>query len=157
MKIISGGQIGADIAGLQIAKQLGFETGGWMPKGFKTIDGFHPEYADLYGMLETSDGGYPVRTCLNVEAADVTLRFGHNFQTYGERCTAKYIHKYMKPHLDVYINPIDIHYWPTPIYVAGWLFVYKPEIINIAGNARKDIEPIVMSFLQQTFNHYLTL
>lgn len=157
MKIISGGQIGADIAGLQIAKQLGFETGGWMPRGFKTKEGNHPEYAELYGCVETHDGGYPERTRLNVQAADVTLRFAHDFQTYGERCTAKFIRELKKPHLDVYIDSVDYLASPRIQYVANWLYVYKPEIINIAGNAITEIEPLVMSFLQQTFNHYLAL
>jgi Circularly permutated YpsA SLOG family len=35
-KIISGGQTGADQAGLRTAKRLGIETGGWMPQGWRT-------------------------------------------------------------------------------------------------------------------------
>jgi hypothetical protein len=154
MKVISGGQIGADIAGLKVAKSCGFETGGWMPKDFKTLDGNHPEYADLYGCVETHDGDYPVRTRLNVQAADVTLRFGHNFQTYGERATARSIREFMKPHLDIYINPISGEYHPQPLYVIDWLWVYKPTVINIAGNAHKGIEDIVMYFLQTVFIQY---
>ena len=34
--IISGGQTGADMAGLMAAKKVGFNTGGFAPKGFKT-------------------------------------------------------------------------------------------------------------------------
>lgn len=152
MKIISGGQVGADIAALQIAKSMGMETGGWMPKGFKTRDGFHPEYAEIYGMLETNDGGYPVRTCLNVEAGDVTVRLGHNFASYGELATAKYIRKYYKPHIDVAINPISGDTYPAETYVADWLQVYKPEVINVAGNAHPLIEPIVHRYLEKVFN-----
>jgi hypothetical protein len=40
-KIISGAQTGADFAGLIVAKHFGYETGGWMPKGYKNLDGFH--------------------------------------------------------------------------------------------------------------------
>lgn len=154
MKIISGGQIGADIAALQWAKSVGLETGGWVPKGFRTLDGPHPEYADLYGCVETHDGGYPVRTRLNVQAADVTLRFGSNFQTYGERATAKYILEFMKPHLDVKMNPVNYACMPDPRYVSDWLKVYKPNIINVAGNARKEIEPEVRLFLDQVWQFY---
>jgi len=149
MKIISGGQIGADIASLQWAKSVGWETGGWMPKDFKTLDGPHPEYKELYGMVETHDGGYPERTRLNVMTGDVTLRFGSNMQSYGERCTARYIRQYQKPHLDILMNPVNFACTPNPKYVKDWLEVHKPQTINVAGNARKEIEPEVFIFLDQ--------
>jgi RNA polymerase sigma factor (sigma-70 family) len=38
-KVISGGQTGADQAGLFAAEAFGIETGGWMPKGFLTLAG----------------------------------------------------------------------------------------------------------------------
>ncbi|HJT77421.1 MAG TPA: putative molybdenum carrier protein, partial [Gemmataceae bacterium] len=36
-RVISGGQTGADQAGLAAAKACGIPTGGWMPKGFLTV------------------------------------------------------------------------------------------------------------------------
>lgn len=153
MKVISGGQIGADIAGLRAAQESKFETGGWMPKDFKTLDGEHPEYADMYGMIQTADGGYPARTRLNVKTADVTLRFGNNFQTYGERCTEKFIREFKKPHLDIHISLHETDgSHPAYIYTTEWLLVYRPQIINIAGNAKKEIEPIVQFYLKRVFN-----
>ena len=50
-KIISGFQTGADIGGILAAKRLGLETGGTMPKGFRTEDGPRPEFAELYGAV----------------------------------------------------------------------------------------------------------
>ena len=152
MKIISGGQIGADLAALQFAKDYGFQTGGWMPRGFKNKNGDNPEFKEFYGMLETDDGGYPARTRLNVQAADVTLRFGHNFKTYGELCTARYIREFNKPHLDIYINPVDQSTKPEPSYVADWLLVYNPGVINIAGNAYPALEAPIRTFLDKVFN-----
>lgn len=149
MKIISGGQIGADIAALQWAKSVGWDTGGWMPKDFKALDGLHPEYKELYRMVESNDGGYPERTRLNVMTGDVTLRFGSNMQSYGERCTARYIRMYKKPHLDILMNPIDLSCIPSPKYVKDWLEVHMPKTINVAGNARVTIEPEVRLFLDQ--------
>jgi len=149
MKIISGGQIGADIAALQWAKSVGWETGGWMPKDFKTLDGLHPEYKELYGMTETHDDGYPERTRMNVLTADVTLRFGSSFNTHGERCTARFIRMYKKPHLDILMNPINFTCIPSPAYAREWLEVHMPDTINVAGNARVTIEPEVRLFLDQ--------
>lgn len=44
-KIISGGQTGADIAGLRWARKNGVPTGGYIPKGFRTESGYKTEYA----------------------------------------------------------------------------------------------------------------
>ena len=51
MKIISGAQTGADLAGLDAAKALGIPTGGSMPNGFKDLEGKKPEYASKYGIV----------------------------------------------------------------------------------------------------------
>lgn len=143
MKVISGGQIGADIAALRAAKEVGYETGGWMPKEFLTRNGPKPEYKDEFGMLETHDGGYPERTRLNVTTSDVTLRYGSNFQSYGEKLTARLIGEHKKPHLDIAINPISYEIGLESGYVADWLLIYKPEVINVAGNAYPKIEATV--------------
>ena len=42
-KIISGGQTGADREALETARDLGIETGGFVPKGWLTEDG--PDYS----------------------------------------------------------------------------------------------------------------
>ena len=47
-KVISGGQTGADRAGLQAAKSSGIKTGGYMPKGFLALDGNKVEFQYLY-------------------------------------------------------------------------------------------------------------
>lgn len=144
MKIISGGQVGADIAALRAAKECGYETGGWMPKGFKTKNGEKPEYAEMFGMVETHDGGYPVRTRMNVEMADVTLRYGSNFNSWGEKLTARLIGESKKPHLDIRITSQEIPEVTVPVGdVADWLLIYKPNIINVAGNSYEKIELIV--------------
>lgn len=36
LKVISGGQLGADQAGLAAAKAVGIRTGGFAPKNYKT-------------------------------------------------------------------------------------------------------------------------
>jgi len=74
-RVISGGQTGADIAGVEAAKELGLETGGWLPKGWRTQDGARPEYRNQYGMSEHPDAGYTGRTRQNVDDADATIAF----------------------------------------------------------------------------------
>jgi len=48
-KIISGGQTGADRAGLDFAIKHNIPYGGWLPKGRKTEDGKLPDSYQLAG------------------------------------------------------------------------------------------------------------
>jgi len=131
-KVISGGQTGADIAGVATAKKFGYETGGMMPKGFKTLAGSRKDYAALYNMTEHTSSAYPPRTYFNVKNSDGTLRFAYDFGTSGELCTVKAIVQYKKPFIDVnLIGPIPAQ------QVADWILQNNIETLNIAGNSEK--------------------
>lgn len=131
-KIISGGQTGADIAGLVVAKKAGIATGGTMPKGFKTLRGPQPDYAQLFGIEEHSSQSYVLRTHKNVKESDGTLRLAYNFGSAGERCTLNAINRYGKPHLDVDLSN------PRPHQeVVDWILEKKIEVLNIAGNSEE--------------------
>jgi len=58
-KIISGGQTGADRAGLDFAIETGLEHGGYVPSGRKAEDG---RIDELYNLVELSTSSYPART-----------------------------------------------------------------------------------------------
>jgi len=152
-KVISGGQIGADIAGLQAAKACDIQTGGWMPKGFKTLEGNRPDYKELYGLIETPSDDYPTRTALNVQSAGCTLRFAIDFNKPGERRTLHEIRRYGKSYEDI----------PITFFEGGGLcctrqprelvpFLARFETVNIAGNAIRAIEPVVFGFLVTLFD-----
>jgi predicted NAD-dependent protein-ADP-ribosyltransferase YbiA (DUF1768 family) len=78
-KIISGGQMGIDQAGLRAAKAVGLETGGLMPKGQLVYDPktrgkrSDPEVATEFGLTEHTKTGWLPRTEQNVIDADGTL------------------------------------------------------------------------------------
>ncbi|MGH9425849.1 MAG: YpsA SLOG family protein [Terriglobia bacterium] len=69
MTIISGGQTGADQAGLRAARAVGFRTGGYAPVGWFTEDGPQPALLQGFGLVECDRPGYAARTFANVEAA----------------------------------------------------------------------------------------
>ena len=69
-KIVSGGQTGADRAGLETTIELDIPHGGWIPKGRKTEGGGFPE---KYHLKEMPTGGYAARTEQNVPDSDGTL------------------------------------------------------------------------------------
>jgi hypothetical protein len=70
-KIISGGQTGADRAGLDFAIEAGLEHGGYVPRGRKAEDG----RIDRYNLIELSTSSYPARTRRNIEKSDGTVIF----------------------------------------------------------------------------------
>lgn len=147
-KVISGSQIGADIAGLRAAKRYGLSTGGWMPKGFRAKDGFHPEYREMYGMEETEETTYPPRTHLNVVNADATCRFAYNFESPGERATLREIRKIGQPYFDI---PLQTPMVVTPVDLGKWLVDNNVRVLNVAGNGDKRIEAQVEEFLHAAF------
>lgn len=134
-KVISGAQTGADIAGLIWAKKNKLVTGGHIPKGFRTDEGAHPEYAKLYGIVETQDTGYPLRTRMNVMQGDGTLLFGQ-MNSPGCKLTTKYCVDYRKP--------VHIVEWPyNGPYIdlvedrqafRKWINENNIHTLNIAGN-----------------------
>lgn len=148
-RVISGGQTGADRAGLAAAKAAAVATGGWMPKGFRAMDGARPEFAELYGVREHASERYPPRTALNVKESDATLRFATDWDSPGERLTLELCARYGRPHFDV---PLEGD--AAPADVAAWLAVNDVRVLNVAGNAERTapgIEAFVTAFLADVF------
>jgi len=151
-KVISGGQVGADIAGLRAAKRYGLVTGGAMPKGFRAKDGFHPEYRKLYNMRALTSGNYPPRTRENALRSDSTCRFAYNFNSYGERATLREVLKANRPYVDIDLRRPKSF---TPSDLACWLYDFKVGTLNVAGNSDERIEEWVENFLFRTFEALL--
>lgn len=128
-KIISGFQNGVDIAAIEAAKELGYSTGGWMPRGYRTLDGPKDEYARMYG-AQDSGGGYRDRTSMNVQDADITIRYAYDYSSPGELCTARALRRHKKANIDIDAStelPIE--------EVLNFIFKYSPKRINFAGNS----------------------
>ena len=147
-KVISGGQTGADRAGLIAAKHAGIETGGYMPKGFIAQDGKHPEFAEMFGIQEHDSPKYPPRTALNAKTSDGTIRFATDWNSRGELLTLKMIRQYHKPYFDVELGAT------TPEEVVKWLIDNNIRVLNVAGNSESTSPGItgkVVHFLTQVF------
>lgn len=96
MKIISGGQTGADRGGLDAAIELGLEHGGWCPKGRKAEDGIIPSH---YQMREADTEAYKHRTGLNIMCSDMTIIFLWRDLTPGSLFTIEQCETIGRPHL----------------------------------------------------------
>ena len=152
MKIISGGQTGADQAGLRVAKELGFKTGGWAPKGWKTSKGSQKGLLKSFNLKE-SDSNYKERTYKNVEYSNATIRLAVDFNTPGEKCTMNAINSFKAPWIDIdLLNPRPMS------EVIEFLVLVKPSILNIAGNTQNtndyDIYKMTCKYLKNILKEY---
>src|SRR5262245_28201803 len=98
-KIISGGQTGADRAGLDFAIEAGLEHGGYVPRGRKAEDG---RIDDRYRLVELPSGAYPARTKRNVAEGDGTVIFSlENELAGGSELTLSYAIRVGKPAVQI--------------------------------------------------------
>lgn len=125
-KVISGGQTGADQAGLRAAKDYGLETGGTAPPGWMTHDGPQKKLLKSYGLVEGEDDPkvFRKRTIKNVEDADGTVWFGRPNSPGGILTlnTAKNLRKHL------ICNPRHSK------GLATWLYKNRIKVLNVAGN-----------------------
>lgn len=128
-RIISGGQTGADRAGLDWAIRRGIEHGGWCPKGRLAGDGpIDPKYR----VKETISPGYFQRTKRNLLEADGTLIFMRGDRAIGGTgLTIRLALEFNKPHLVVRVDSAR----PDTLaaLIKQWLDAGKFSCINIAG------------------------
>jgi hypothetical protein len=129
VKIISGGQTGADRGALDAALDCGFEVGGWVPRGRLAEDG---RIADRYsGMIETESPDPGERTCRNVRDAAATVIVSHGPLRGGSQLAldeATRLHKTVL-HLDLDVLGPDA----AVIRLRKWLEIEKPAVLNVAG------------------------
>ena len=139
VKVISGGQTGADQGALVAAKAFGLLTGGWAPHGWRTQDG--PNLLlKSFGLKEHADPGYGGRTEANVKEADFTLGIALNPSSPGMRLTESLCKKHDKPYffitiLDAYTSDEQLIQLQAQLDEAiRLLAAHQPRVLNVAGN-----------------------
>jgi hypothetical protein len=149
IKIISGGQTGADRAALDFAIKHNLPYDGWIPKGRKTEDGTLPE---KYHLQEMPTGQYSKRTEKNVLDSDGTLILSHGLLTGGSALTTGFAERHRKPWIH-----IDLHTTPSldaARMIQEWIGRSGIKIMNVAG-ARASKDPMIyqamMDLLEKVF------
>ncbi len=126
MKIISGGQTGADRGALDAALARGGAVGGWCPKGRRAEDGV---IDDRYPLTETSRADYAQRTRFNVRDSDATLIVARRPLTGGTALTERLALACGKPCL--VIHPGES---PDAVDVCrNWMEHHGVRVLNVAG------------------------
>ncbi len=142
-RVISGGQTGVDMAGLDAALEVGIPTGGTAAAGYtqsigpKSSDKIsNKELATKYGLKEGQitrkqgqygpyDDVYTQRTVANAQEADGTIWFG-NADSPGGKLTLGTTAQKGKP--APLVNPKSVD------EIRNWLAFNRIETLNIAGN-----------------------
>ena len=137
LKIISGGQTGADQGALDGARMCNFPYGGAVPAGRRTEAG--PLPVD-YQMEELPSAHYPVRTRKNVEDADGTLIVSHGQLTGGSLLTRQIAEENGRPciHIDFTRN----NHNSALKTVREWLNKWSIQVLNVAG-PRQSSDPAI--------------
>lgn len=136
VKIISGGQTGADRAALDAALLLGLPAGGWVPKGRLAEDGAVP--ARYEGLVEASSESYEERTELNVRDSDATVIFTFGPPAGGSAHAEAVARSMSRPVLCVDLDRLTTG--QAVMVLRQWLTRTRPLKLNVAG-PRESREP----------------
>lgn len=143
MKIVSGGQTGADRAALDWAIAHGIEHGGWCPDGRLAEDGVIPAH---YQVQALAGAGYRARTKANVRDSDGTLIINiEPVLTGGSKQTQLFAKTLDKPCLHIH-RAMD---WQQAIEV--WLELNSIQVLNVAG-PRASSEPGIVTFTNEVLD-----
>ncbi len=135
LRIVSGGQAGADRAALDAALENGLEIGGFVPHGRWAEDGPIPR--KYKGLTETDSADPAERTRLNVIVSDSTLIFSNGKLSGGSLLTWKVARSERRPclHIDLDRNSDDA----AVEKILLWLRTGSMSTLNVAGpRASKD-------------------
>jgi Circularly permutated YpsA SLOG family len=137
-RIISGGQTGADRAGLDFAIGAGIPHGGFCPHGRTAEDGRIPDIYQLEEMAPTGSRAeaYRQRTRANVQAADGTAIFtiGGALEG-GSLLTWRTCYELEKPRIQIWTEVAGGE-WDVPTAVGclrSWLERHDIKVLNVAG------------------------
>jgi predicted Rossmann-fold nucleotide-binding protein len=147
MKIVTGGQTGADRAALDWAIQNGIPHGGWCPKGRLSEDG---TIDARYGLIETSTKRYVQRTEMNIRDSDGTVicTLGDQLSG-GTGKTAELAARHRKPW--IHLTPAS-----QENALAEFVLRHGITVLNVAGS-RASQEPGIYQFVQAILDRTLGL
>lgn len=148
VRIISGGQTGADQGGLEAAFECKIPTGGYINHGWRTEDGNAKEKLEKYNLEEIRSTDYRARTKMNVQASDGTLIVGLLLRRSGTALTGSICQEEKKPcfymQYDVRKNMVDS---AMVGQFLDWVRLNNILILNVAGN-RESRNPGIQKYVR---------
>lgn len=129
MRIVSGGQTGADRAALDVARELGLPAGGWVPRGRAAEDGPVPESYE--GLRETEEDDPAARTRFNARDSDATVVLSHGPVGGGSRLALEEAGRLGRPALHLDLRRLSEEAAATRL--REWIADVRPAALNVAG------------------------
>lgn len=156
IKIISGGQTGADRAALDFAIDHGIPHGGWCPRGRLAEDGPLP---DRYALRQTPTRKYAERTVWNVRDSDATVVFSIAAEPQGgTRLTLQVAARLGKPVLHLSHDALERETDDAVAEAAERMLAFLAEhdvaTLNVAG-PRASQEPEITTFVHNVLERAL--
>ena len=142
-KVISGGQTGVDRFGLEIAKELGIETGGTAPKNYKTENGCDLSLKE-FGLVEDTSSDYDSRTEKNIINSDGTVIFG-DVKSPGTKLTIKLLKRHNKKYVEN----------PTVEELKHFISENNIVVLNVAGNRKSKLNLAQMNTIKTVLKESL--
>lgn len=128
-KIISGGQIGAGQAALDVAIKYGIPHGGWIQKGRKTQSGILPS---KYHLREMATASFKDRIEQNVIDSDGSVVITHGTLTGGADYCRKMAQKHDRPCLHIDLNTLSE--FAAASRLNTWVKENDIEVLNVSGS-----------------------
>lgn len=147
IKIVSGGQTGADRAALDVAIERAVPVGGWCPRGRLAENGRIPLQ---YTLQETPSDRYAERTSWNVRDSDATLVFTMADIGGGTAFTIEEARRLGKP-----IKLVDPRAF-NPVDIQVWLTAHSIRILNVAG-PRESEQPGIYNATRTAINRIIEI
>jgi hypothetical protein len=157
-RVISGGQTGADLAGLKAARAVKIPTGGTAPPGFLTSVGEQPDLLKGFGLVELQGkhnraGGYVQRSIKNVIDSDATVAFRFHAGAGTDKTIGYCVEKkwtttnQLDQTADVWVHekgfrPVIViakHDEAAKVALLSFLTRLTPGVLNVAGH-REDAD-----------------
>ena len=137
-KIISGGQAGADRAGLDVAIRHGFPHGGWCPKGRKAEDG---TIGGQYQLVQTLTDDSLQHTEWNVRDSDGTVVFTLGMDATGASMrAADFAKMHGKP--CIHISPTGDGFMDPAVKLQRFVLEHGIHVLNVAGSRESEEQGI---------------
>ena len=149
IKIVSGGQTGADRAALDWAIGRGIPHGGWCPKGRMAEDG---AIDPRYNLTETTSEDYSQRTEWNVRDSDGTAVVSVRRELRGgSLLTVEIAGQYNKPVIHLCAQDERTNHAQK---LRSFIEEFGISILNVAGPRESD-EPGVYRFVSRVLDQAL--
>ncbi len=151
IKIVSGGQTGADRAALDWAIRHGLEHNGWCPLGRRAEDGvIDPRYQ----LRETSSADYAQRTEWNVRDSDATVILSTKpVVSGGTGRTLEFAQEHRKPCL---VLSRSVSGQNAASLLHRFVDRHQARVLNVAG-PRQSEEPDIGAFVEAVLDEWWNL